>query len=68
MNQKDIVLNRLKKHKRGITSMQAITRYGITRLASRIHHLRDEGHDISTTRETNDAGKNWARYKLVKLA
>jgi len=44
MKQNDIVLKHLEK--RPITSMQAFKLYGITRLASRIHDLKAEGHKI----------------------
>lgn len=42
-----MVLEHLKKHG-NITSMEAIEKYGNTRLASTINILRDMGYDITT--------------------
>lgn len=41
----------LKKHKRGITSMIAIDKFGCTRLSSCIHDLRNKGVNITTVME-----------------
>ena len=46
MTQNDIIKNHLKTHKT-ITTLQAFSMYGITRLASRILELRDSGMKIS---------------------
>ena len=46
--QKRMVLSDLKRFKRGITSMKAFEKYGITRLAAVVHDLREDGHDIKT--------------------
>lgn len=40
-----LILNHLKENK-GITSLEAIQLYGITRLSARIHDLRDMGVKI----------------------
>ena len=52
--------------KRGtsITPMGALRLYGCFRLASRIHDLRSDGHDIVTINEPTEDGKYVARYKL----
>lgn len=60
MNQKDIVLKHFAK-KKSITSWDAITKYGITRLADTIFKLKCSGHNIVTIMEQGD-GKKWARY------
>ena len=48
MSQTELILNHLKKHK-SITSLEAINRYGITRLAAVVCTLRKQGHKIITT-------------------
>lgn len=48
MTQKTLVLGDLKRCKKGITSLRAIEKYGITRLAAVIHELRDDGIEITT--------------------
>ncbi len=59
------VLNYIKKHKKGITSMQAIEMFGATRLSSIIFGLRKK-YDIETILEegTNRYGgtMQYARY------
>ena len=45
--QKDVILEHLRKHQT-ITSWDAIMEYGITRLASVIHMLRDDGIKITS--------------------
>ena len=51
-----------------ITSLEAIDKYGATRLASIIFNLRKRGYDISTNMEvTKDRYGNacqYARYRL----
>jgi hypothetical protein len=63
-SQKDAVLQHLKK-KKSLTSWEAITLYGITRLASIIFNLRSEGYSIFTRKEGNDKAR-WANYVLMK--
>jgi hypothetical protein len=46
MTQNDIIKNHLKNNK-SITTLQAFSMYGITRLASRICELRESGMKIS---------------------
>jgi hypothetical protein len=48
MTQRDRVFNHLIKYKNGITSMEAIERYGITRLACVISCLKREGIKIDS--------------------
>ena len=48
MTQKEYVLKDLIRFKKGITSLKAFEKYGITRLSAVIYDLRDEGIDIKT--------------------
>lgn len=65
LSQKQKVLKHLKQH-RTITSWEAITHYGITRLASRISDLRNDGVAI-VAKMVYDKQRNerWAEYKLI---
>lgn len=47
MNQKQMILRHLRDYGH-ITSYEAFTEYGITRLAARIHDLRADGHNIKS--------------------
>ena len=62
------LLRHMRKYRRGITSMDAFERYGITRLSGRIWDLRQMGYDIETIREIkkNEDGNTvqYARYVL----
>ena len=71
MSQKQTVLEHLWENG-SITSMEAITNYGITRLAARIAELRRDGWVITATQKQ---GKNrfghtvvYAEYRLGKAA
>lgn len=64
--QEQKVLEHLKKYKRGITSMQAFQKYGITRLSAKIFNLRHMGYNIITIRETKD-GNSYGRYMLREV-
>jgi hypothetical protein len=63
-SQREAVIEHLKK-KKSLTSWEAITLYGITRLASIIFNLRAEGYSIFTKKEGNDKAR-WAKYVLMK--
>ena len=62
------ILHYLETHKNGITSMDAFTKFGVTRLSARIHNLRKKGYPIVTemcTKNNADGhAVNYARYKL----
>ena len=45
--QNEMILKHLKTHKRGLTAMQALDKFGCMRLASRISELRRMGYVIS---------------------
>ena len=47
MSQKKQILKHLKTH-RGITTLDAFDRYGITRLSGRIFELRQDGYMIQS--------------------
>ena len=53
-SQEQLVLGYLKKHNK-ITSKKAFKKFGITRLSSVIHRLRNDGYIITTDMER---GKN----------
>lgn len=65
MNQNKQILKYLKTHKRGITPLEAWTKFGCYRLSGRIFELRAMGHNIKTDLEDNpnNEGKH-ARYYL----
>lgn len=68
-NQNQSLAQYLKANKNGITSAEAFTLFGITRLSARIYELRDSGMNIVTISETskNRYGNptTYARYRLV---
>ncbi len=64
--QRDQIIEHREKKRKGITSWDAIAKYGITRLAKYIHELRSNGwliHDVYE-RDTLTQRK-WKRYWLV---
>lgn len=69
MTQKDIVLDHL-TNVGALTTFEAFTEYGITRLPSRICELRQEGHEIVGKYKTkrNRYGKpvSFCEYRLAR--
>lgn len=63
MTQTETILAHL-KNGGSITPIDALRDYGCFRLAARIKEIRDEGHDVQTTWDT-DGTKKWARYSLA---
>ena len=55
-----VVLRHLRTGKR-ITAVEAVQRYGIYRLASRIHELRNKGHAIKSE-NVWQGSLHWAVY------
>lgn len=47
-----------------ITPIEALEKYGIFRLAARVHDLRDQGLKIETRTE-QVGGKKWAVYRMA---
>ena len=69
MTQCERIIDYINKHG-SITTMEAFNDLGITRLASRIHDLRDDGYQIKreTIRGKNRYGEpvHYMRYSLEK--
>ena len=64
MTQKKLILKHLEKNK-GITLLDAITKYGCLNLSARIKELRNEGYYIETIyRKDLDLDKTIAEYRL----
>lgn len=65
-NQVLTVLTHLINHD-GITTFDAINKYGITRLSAKIHILRHRyGYNIVNEDFVGEGGYTFARYKLKK--
>ena len=60
------ILAHLKREKHGITALGALGVYGVFRLASTIHRLRERGHAIVTERCFDLRGQEYGRYRLVR--
>lgn len=67
MTQNEMILEHL-RNRGSITSMEAIQRYGITRLSARIYDLRAGGHIITneTKITTNRYGKK-VKYDIYRM-
>jgi len=61
MSQRDLIRNHLSEVG-NISTAEANTVYGITRLAARIGELRGEGLDIQTEMHNDQMGRRFARY------
>lgn len=62
------VLNYMTKHKKGITSLEAIQMFGATRLSGIIWCLRQDGHNIETeTKEVKNRYGGVSRVACYKL-
>ena len=70
MTQCEKILKFMETHKNGITPLQAMNQFGCMRLTSRIHDLRNQGYNISSTRVDvkNRYGETCSvsQYRLVK--
>ena len=62
MTQKDTIINHINQYG-SITPLEALTRYGIMRLASRVNDLRNEGFRIVSDMKVHD-GRRYASYRL----
>ena len=60
-----MILHHLKEHG-SITTIEAFTLYGITRLSGRIWELR-KTHNIEGVKETNKNEKTYTRYFLEEV-
>jgi len=65
-SQSDQILSYMKKNrKKGITPIEALSKFGCFRLAARIHELREDGHAIKSERyRLPIKGEYVARYVL----
>lgn len=69
INQEQVLLQHFAKHKT-ITSMEAFSLYGITRLSAKIYDLRDKGYEIGMVWEegVNRFGNavKWGKFFIKK--
>lgn len=61
--QEYIILNHIIKHG-GITAIESVQEYAITRLSARIFNLREMGIPIKNVRQKSRNGKRFVRYEL----
>ncbi len=68
MSQNKQILRYLQTHKRGLTPIDALEKFGCFRLSARIADLRGLGWDIRTDREKNKNNDGYhARYFLMEV-
>ena len=68
MSQNKQILRYLQTHKRGLTPIDALNKFGCFRLSARIADLRGLGWDIRTDREKNKNNDGYhARYFLMEV-
>lgn len=66
-SQADKILKYLQSHKRGLTPIEALQKFGCFRLSARIWELRDRGYDIRTDNvKKEDGDGRYARYFMVE--
>tara|TARA_R100000781_G_C4043422_1_gene114839 strand:+ start:207 stop:425 length:219 start_codon:yes stop_codon:yes gene_type:complete len=69
LTQKDRILRHL-KDRETITSLEAMTEYGIMRLTSRICELKNEGHRIRSefvsSKNRYNEPVSFSKYSLIK--
>ena len=63
MTQNEMLLHHMREHG-SITTMEAFSLYGVTRISARVWEMRHAGHNVDKVMETNDNGKTYARYFL----
>lgn len=68
--QNEMILKHLQTHKRGLTAMQALDKFGCMRLASRISDLRRMGYEIGremiAVKNRDGETCHVANYKLME--
>ena len=62
MTQANIIVHHLKQYG-SIPPLEALTRYGIMRLASRVNDLRNDGFPIVSDMKVHD-GRRYASYSM----
>ena len=66
--QNKMILDYLKKHKRGLSALDAMEKLGVMRLSGRIFDLRRAGHNIETVqREGKNRYGKTVRYGVYML-
>ena len=65
MSQNEVVLKALQKGP--LTPVEALSAFGIFRLAARVAELRERGVPIATEK-VHAGGKHYARYRLMRDA
>ena len=67
-SQNNLILAHLQSGK-SLTSLEAMTLFGCMRLGSRIHDLREAGHQIDTTNYHDEKiDKRYAKYTIIVKA
>lgn len=56
------ILKWLQTHKSGLTTFDGFTKFGCTKLTTRISELRAEGHPITDVWEEDEEGTRYKRY------
>lgn len=64
LKQEDLILAHLQEEKT-LSPMEAVTEYGVWRLAAVIHKLRAKGYKIVTHNTKSKTGKTFAEYELL---
>lgn len=65
MSQNKQILEYLKNHPEGLTSMDAIVKFGCTRLAARIRDIKDKfliQSEVIESMDEHSGSKNFVRY------
>jgi len=62
MTQSETIVSHLKQYG-SITPLEALTRYGIMRLAARVNELRNGGFPITSNIKVHD-GRRYASYSM----
>ena len=60
--QKKKILRWLQTHKSGLTTFDGFTKFGCTKLTTRISELRADGHPITDVWEEYEDGTRFKRY------
>ena len=65
MTHEEIIIKHLKEHGK-ITSLVAMNKYRIMRLASRVSDLKRKGYPIKAVTVCGKNGKHWAEYRWTE--
>ena len=68
LSQSELILDYMKTHRKGITPLEALEKFGCFRLSARIFEIKEAGYDVVTNIEekvTKDGDvKRYGRYSL----